>query len=167
MAGGAAALAGVLGVYGGMFSIAGEVLAAKSEGEALRQGMRAERIEQRQRDRYLLESGERTRSANVVAVAKSGVELSGSPIEVLAANAKQVERQRIRERFASDSRIALMKYQKDLVNRQRNLGIASQILGLGSGGLQSFGTSMSLGNIADNTERLVGTSISNFGDAIV
>ena len=73
------------------------------------------------------------------ATVKSGVEMEGSPIEVLAENARQTEKQLFRDRVATESQIAMANYQKKQLTTQRNLGIASSVLGIGNTLAQSFG----------------------------
>lgn len=89
-----------MGALGLVLTLAGTAVSAKGayeEGQAAKRASaynaRAAAAEAANQTERLSEIGQRIRAANVTRTAKSGVTLSGSPLEVLAYNARQVQRE--------------------------------------------------------------------------
>jgi hypothetical protein len=79
-------------------------------------------------------------SSNRTAIAKSGVAMSGSPLEVLASNAAKAELDAMNVRYAAETQAAahkeaakMARYRGSVARRQSRIGATAQLIsGIGS-----------------------------------
>lgn len=114
---------------GGILGATGSIIEGQAQEEALSYNISATREAQRQKESQLAVEGERLRSANIVAAAKSGVRREGSPAEVLAANAAEIARQQKLSRLVAEANVDLMQYEKKMGRISTGLSVSGQLLG--------------------------------------
>lgn len=133
------AIAGVVTqALGNQFSAYGQFLAGKATAKALRADREQLRIEQSNNETVAYQAEARVRAENVVATAKSGVLLQGSPMEVLAYNTFQAERDRFISRRATQLKIDTLTLQADMARVQAGLSATATGFGGSGGGAGSF-----------------------------
>lgn len=137
--GAAASVAVGAQAVGGILGGIGTFMENEASQAAIKFNIQAAREVQREQGAQREAESERVRSANVVAIAKSGVRREGSPAEVLAANAAEIARQQKLSRLATEAGIELMQYEKKMSNIGTGISIAGQLLGTGA---QSAGLAM-------------------------
>lgn len=92
--------------------------------------------------------GRRIASLNVTRVAKSGVEMQGSPLELLAANAGEVELEALRQQRAGKIAAELYRATGRNALTAANTAAISQLIGGAAQGIYSFGGGVSRQGIA-------------------
>lgn len=131
-----AAIATVLGSLMSANAAEQEGAAAESAGEFNAQASIGDANNAAERTRIM---GRRLRSLNITRVAKSGVELRGSPLEALAQNAFDVERQALREQQAGQIAASLYRATGQNAREAGQTAATAQIFGGVGQGLYQFG----------------------------
>lgn len=132
---------GILGMAGNTVSSIGaqKTLAAEERAAnlnraiVLREGAREEARIRRE--------GRRQASRNVTRVAKSGVRLEGSPLDVLVDNAGKVEREAIRVRQAKFLSAELLRKRANAIQDAGDLALISSSISGGRQAVKAFDTS--------------------------
>ena len=139
----------ILGLVGGQAGGAGAILQAKGATESARYNRKLGQFKAELADEDSRKAGARTARSNVVAAAKSGVRLEGSPLEVLANNAYNEERTR-------SLAMAGVQIQSDLLTRggqaamiQGGLSAGATILGSSGQAGQSISAGQGVGPSSD------------------
>ena len=147
----------VLSLVGGQVGAAGSLLQAKGAAESARYNRKLGQFKAELADEDSRKASARTASSNVVAIAKSGVRLEGSPLEVLANNAYNEERTR-------SLALAGVQIQSDLLTRgaqatmiQGGLSAGATILGSAGQAAQSISAGQSVGPASDAGSQTFGT----------
>lgn len=110
-----------------------EIIQQVEQERELRRTRRLERAVQIEREGDLRREGRRLIAAQRVAVAKSGVQLTGSPLDVVAETAGEVELAALRSRFASLVRQRELARAEARSRQQLIQGIAGAVARSGSG----------------------------------
>ena len=124
---GGLAAAGMLG--GGAFQAAGAMQAADATSAAAKFNMEALRQRGEFAQQDLLREGNRAQSQNRVTAAKSGVRMTGSPLEVAAYNAAQVAETSRRQIHSQNTELALLRSRASSAEVAGRISAAGAILG--------------------------------------
>lgn len=141
-----------------MTGIYGSVMKGLADANTVKFNLKVSYANERRMMEQLTQEENRLRASNTVAVAKSGVEMQGSAVEVMAANAAEIARKRKLTMQAFDVQNDLLRVQRSMAQQEMALGITSQAfstgpmesfsyldkgsggqVGGGSSGLQTFG----------------------------
>jgi len=134
----------ILGGAGGILGGIGGSMAAKSQAKQADLNAKLAKREGYREEARIRSVGRREASENVTRVAKSGVRLEGSPMEVLSENAAKVEAQALRARQAGLLAEALFKQQEQGFQTASTMALVGGALQAGSsvaGGLGGGGGS--------------------------
>ena len=115
-------LAGALSAAGSISQGQATAAAAKSNIRSIQEQRRVNQAASRQQER-------RDASSNIVATAKGGVRMSGTPLEVLADNAALAEQQRFTDFNVAQQQIELLRGQRGGALIGSGLTAGGQLLG--------------------------------------
>ena len=113
---------------GTLLSVGGQMYGAEAEKNALKFNAAQLRQQKAERDADLVRQGEQIAASNRVATAKSGVRMTGSPLEVAAANAAQIAEMRMRVARGIDAELALNASRRETISPRTGLAMASEVL---------------------------------------
>lgn len=116
---------------GGLLQAGGAHYGMRAQQESIKYNIRLQQRQAQKQDEAIQREGARALAANRVAVAKSGVRLEGSPLEVMAANASEIAEARREAAFAAQSEINLLRGRREALGPATGLSIASTLLGTG------------------------------------
>lgn len=132
---------GILGSGGALLGGIGERQNAEAAKKAAKFNAKLARREGFREEARIRSVGRREASENVTRVAKSGVRLEGSPLEVLANNAALVEAEALRARQAGLLANKLFRMQAHEARKAEGMALVGGLINSGSSAASSFGGS--------------------------
>lgn len=134
-------LAGLLNVGGNVMGGIGQQQSAVAEKKAAKFNAKLAKREGFREEGRIRAAGRREASFNVTRVAKSGVRLEGSPLEVLAENAAIVEFEALWARQAGLVASQMFRQRAKAAQQGESMALFGGLLGGGAAAGQSFGGS--------------------------
>lgn len=144
-----------------MTGIYGSVMKGVADRQLIRYNLKVNYANERQALEQITQEENRLRATNTVNIAKSGVRMEGSPIEVLAANAAEIGRKRKLTMRAFDLQNELLRVQRGQAQIEMITGIVGQVFstaatssdafkygGTSSANSNALGSNMIFGNSA-------------------
>lgn len=128
-------------IAGGLQQASGIRQQARAEGAAASFNAKQSREQGAAEAARIRRAGRRELARQRLRVGASGVRLEGSPLELIAANAAEVEREAMNAQIAGANNAALDEARGKNAKRAGRVGAASALL---SGGLQAAGTASRL-----------------------